>query len=395
MTGIDFLEETISLTKSISKQNKKDNGIFFTPPVCVNEIIKFLDGLGFLKGEILEPSCGSGEFLRCLEGLNVTAVEINSDIHTEVSKKFPFVIEHDFLSWKTDKKFDVVIGNPPYKVIKESQVDISMKYSKNFYTGRPNLFILFIIKCINLLKDKGVLAFVLPVSFTNCIYYDKTRKFIVDNCKVILVKRLVCDYIETKQETCLLVVQKGRECNGDFVTQIHDFTLITDKETKDNLVNFTSYPNLSSLNCEVSVGKIVWNQVKDSLTDNPEDTRIIYSNDIIKGHIGFLEPTKFKNPSKKNWIKGKASTKENVILVNRGYGVGKYNFKWALITDQEFLVENHILCITGDKETLIKVTKSFENPKTQEFIDMYFKNNAINATELKHVLPIIIKKSHM
>ena len=105
----------------------------------------------------------------------------------------------------------------------------------------------------------------------------------------------------------------------------------------------------------------------------------------------------YKNPEKKTGLK-KGELKP-LLLVNRGYGVGKYFFNYCLITGEfEYLVENHLICIVpiksiSDEELLIKYNKiieSFKNPKTFEFIKMYFGNNAINTVELAEILPIFI-----
>ena len=83
--------------------------------------------------------------------------------------------------------------------------------------------------------------------------------------------------------------------------------------------------------------------------------------------------------------------------MNRGYGVGNYNFDYCLIdVDYDYLVENHLICIKYtkdiDKKNLKilynKILNSFNNEKTQEFIKLYFGNNAINTTELCEIVPI-------
>ena len=83
--------------------------------------------------------------------------------------------------------------------------------------------------------------------------------------------------------------------------------------------------------------------------------------------------------------------------MNRGYGVGNYKFDYCLIdVDYNYLVENHLICIKytkniDKKELKIlynKILKSFDNKRTQEFIKLYFGNNAINTTELCEILPI-------
>ena len=56
-----------------------------------------------------------------------------------------------------------------------------------------------------------------------------------------------------------------------------------------------------------------------------------------------------------------------------------------------FLIENHLICITSTETATAdfeRVIRSFNDPRTQEFIACYCGNSAINATELNHMLPI-------
>ena len=85
------------------------------------------------------------------------------------------------------------------------------------------------------------------------------------------------------------------------------------------------------------------------------------------------------------------------MVINRGYGTGKYSFDYCIIDGKkEYLIENHLICIrpkiTVENDELIEkykqIIKSLENEKTSEFIDLYFGNNAINTTEMNHMLPI-------
>jgi hypothetical protein len=58
--------------------------------------------------------------------------------------------------------------------------------------------------------------------------------------------------------------------------------------------------------------------------------------------------------------------------------------------------ENHLICIRhiseSNKELLIKkyekIINSLNDNRTQQFIKLYFGNNAINTTELNYILPI-------
>ena len=96
-----------------------------------------------------------------------------------------------------------------------------------------------------------------------------------------------------------------------------------------------------------------------------------------------------------------------MIVLNRGYGVGEYQFDYCLVTPEiigsaSYLVENHLICIKADTAVsgvagggggimdagFQRVLRSFRDPRTREFIECYFGNSAINTTELNHMLPI-------
>ena len=59
----EFSDISKSLTNSITKAEKKTQGIFFTPPETVINMINKVKSLKSSLESILEPSCGSGEFI--------------------------------------------------------------------------------------------------------------------------------------------------------------------------------------------------------------------------------------------------------------------------------------------------------------------------------------------
>jgi adenine-specific DNA-methyltransferase len=388
------------LTKKISKDEKKENGIYFTPPKTVNKTIHLLEP--YMKNifNILEPSCGSCEYILSLnekyKNIKITGIELNNTIYESIKSIENTNIKiynENFLEYREDKKYDLIIGNPPYFVMKKTDVD--NQYYK-YFEGRPNIFILFIIKSLNILNDNGILSFVLPKSFSNCLYYDKTRKYINDNYQILHIIENKDSYIETNQETITLIIKKTNEDinNTEYIINIQGFSIFG---TPENIVKLKSlYLNSSTLNnlgFIVNVGNIVWNQCKNELTNDSNKTLLIYSSDIKNKR---LEIQSYSNDSKKNYIDRKGDTVP-ILVINRGYGVGKYSFDYCLINeDYEYLIENHLICIKYkneiDKEDLIKLYKkiitSFENKNTIEFIKLYFGNNAINTTELYNIFPI-------
>ena len=151
--------------------------------------------------------------------------------------------------------------------------------------------------------------------------------------------------------------------------------------------------NLDKLGFTVNVGNVVWNQCKDILTTDSTQTRLIYTSDISNKQLGCKQ---YKNEQKKNYINKEGENKPLLVL-NRGYGVGTYNFEYCLINcDFDYLIENHLVCIRSKEnkpdDILIamykKIMSSFENEKTKEFIKLYFGNSAVNTTELIFILPI-------
>lgn len=407
-----YSELSYLLTKNISKETKKNNGIYFTPPktikVCIEQIKPYMDTMEY----ILEPSCGSCEFILELKreyiDKKITGIEYNDTIYNYIKQLNSIeninIIHDDFLKFKSEKKFDLIIGNPPYFVMNKKDVDKSY-YA--YFEGRPNIFIIFIIKSLSILNEGGIISFILPKNFMNCLYYDKTRKFINEHFKIINILECNDKYIETEQETIILIVQnvmnsENNENNSKFIMTINQYTIFGTRENIEKIRElYVGATNLYSCGFKVSVGNIVWNQCKDILTDDITKTRLVYSSDIKNNE---LIMKKYSNHEKKNFI-DKPGITNPVLVINRGYGVGDYTFEYGLIEGGfEYLIENHLICIsyiykTNDTENpdinktqLIdlykKVMKSLEDERTKKFIELYFGNNAINTTEMNYILPI-------
>ena len=430
---LQFSSLSLELTKELSLKSKKDNGIYFTPKSIIKktiDIIKsipdYTDTIKFKT--ILEPSCGSCEFIKYItqeftnKKLSITAIEFNDIIYQKISK-LNFVentnntiefINKDYMTYNNEKMYDLIIGNPPYFVMSKNDIDSNLKEYSNFYDGRPNIFILFIIHSLKKLNIKGILAFVLPKSFINCLYYNKLRKHIYGNYKIIDIIDCLNDdcneYLETKQETIIFVIQKInqlelkelkelKELNKKYIFEIKDYVIFNTIENI-KLINklYENSTTLDDLGFDVKVGNIVWNQHKDKLTNDETKTLLIYSSNIKNNKLEIVD---YDNDEKKKYItlEGK---KEPLLVLNRGYGKGKYVFNYCLInsdSEKPYLIENHLICLINKnkklkKEEIIKkyneLIKSFIDKKTYEFVSLFFGNNAVNTTELKYILPIYI-----
>ena len=422
----------------ISIDKKKESGIYFTPPTTINYNLELIKP--YIKNikNVLEPSCGSCEYILKLNKkwnhLKIDGIEFNKTIYDSIKKLENNNINlynEDYLEYDKSTKYDLIIGNPPFFVMKAKDENkqeyekqkkyisrISKEY-KDYFIGRPNIFIIFIIKSLQLLNKDGILSFILPKNFLNCRYYDKTRTFIKNNFKIINIVECDDEFIDTNQKTIILIVQNNNNISSNnkyFIEIYKSIILGTQQNIKDLKLLYENSKSLNELNFNVTVGNIDWSQEKPHLTNDKNDTLLIYSSYIkdnkfnICTHKGKKEkddlgvetgntlPTEKKNYIKESKITKKVLT-EPVLVINRGIGVGNFKLTYCLIDGGfKYIIENHLLCIKynkkieTDKLLLLysQIIESFKNEKTEKFIELFCSNNALNTTELQYMLPIYI-----
>lgn len=117
------------------------------------------------SGKMLVPGSGIGTFAiaAILEGRNpntITCIDYNKRYHALATRFFSEFgvkfIYGDYLTWDTSMKFDVIIGNPPYQAPK--------KGGKKGLGGDNSLFVKFIDKSLELVKDDGYVSMLTPLS---------------------------------------------------------------------------------------------------------------------------------------------------------------------------------------------------------------------------------------
>lgn len=115
-------------------------------PTPISTIETFLDVFPLRGGiEVLEPGAGSGNIIKTLQkygDFSIDAVEIRPEEAQHLQDLDVNVIIDDFLSMDLGKKYDLIIGNPPF-----------------------NQAIEFVEKCLGLLKPGGRLIFLLRTAF--------------------------------------------------------------------------------------------------------------------------------------------------------------------------------------------------------------------------------------
>lgn len=138
---------------------------YYTNDLIIDTIYQGLEQFGLkntsFKKEILEPSCGSGNFLHRGDksSYNFTGVELekHSAIIANLLHPNSKIINQSYENFAENKKFDAIIGNPPFG---QDKVKDSNSLAHN-----QTLDNYFAIKSLENLKDKGILAFVMPTGF--------------------------------------------------------------------------------------------------------------------------------------------------------------------------------------------------------------------------------------
>ena len=164
---------------------------FYTPPAVINAIYKAMEQMGFREGNLLEPSCGIGNFIgmlpKSMENAKVYGVEldtVSAGIAQQLYQKSSIAAQGFEEVNVPDSFFDGVIGNVPFGDFKVAD----KRYDKyNFF-----IHDYFFAKSLDKLRPGGVMALV-----TSKGTMDKTnstvRKYIAQRAELLGAIRLPND----------------------------------------------------------------------------------------------------------------------------------------------------------------------------------------------------------
>ncbi len=180
-----------TLCKIIEYSNAKRNeqSAFYTDKFLVDTIINYLPEFEKEVLHILEPSVGAGNFIPSiikkysnkeiyfdLVDIDETAIETLKVITKKLkTTRIHFnLINSDFLKYNFTKKYDLVIGNPPFtKISKKDKFDLDIKLFDNLASN--NLASYFIEKSC---KIGDYVSMIMPKNLLNTPEYKDTRKYL-------------------------------------------------------------------------------------------------------------------------------------------------------------------------------------------------------------------------
>ena len=201
-----------------------ENCQIFTPL----EIVKYmLDTIGYKNNiigkTVLENSCGDGNFLieitqrfiRCCIRKKYSKKEIKKGLERDIygyeldSRHFKKCLENldslaceygihdvewkiynkDYLKEMNNKKFDFIIGNPPY--ISYADLDLETRvYIKDKFSsckeGKPDYYYAFIEQSLNFLNETGVLAYLIPNNIFKNRFGERIRNIMKDSLMEVI-----------------------------------------------------------------------------------------------------------------------------------------------------------------------------------------------------------------
>ena len=216
---------------------------FYTPPVVIKAMYDALDRMGFSQGNILEPSCGTGNFFGLLpesmQNSKLHGVEIDSltgRLAKQLYQKANIAIEGFEKTNLPDAHFDVVIGNVPFG---EIRVNDSRYNAQKFL-----IHDYFFAKALDKVRAGGVVMFITSKG-TMDKASPEVRKYIAQRAELLGAIRLPDNTFKanagTEVTSDILILQKR-----DRVMDIEPDWVHLDTDGKDITMNryFVEHPEM-------------------------------------------------------------------------------------------------------------------------------------------------------
>lgn len=346
------IDRTTEYIETMPKALRKKYGQFFTS----KETAVFMANLFNISGDrttisILDPGAGSGilsvallERLCMLSVKNVNLVCYENDekiipilrdnleyaknnisFHlTYEIKNTNFIIDNEIdynnmLGAEPEPyKFDIIIGNPPYKKIPKDADEA--RAMPDICYGAPNLYFLFTEMAMFNLKNDSEMVFIIPRSWTSGAYFHAFRQklfreSVIEHIHLFASRDKVFENESVLQETMIIKLRKtnhkpdyititSTNSNQDF-SEITSFQapydtvvfgknkyvyLVTNTDEAETLRQLNSWNDtLPSLGLRMKTGLTVDFRNREALRNNAEDAAVplFYSQHIQAGKVIF------------------------------------------------------------------------------------------------------------
>lgn len=181
----------LSRIVEMANSERDNTAAYYTrQDICFGIVNNLPDAKNYSNLSILEPSIGVGNFLPSLiekystvPNVSIDVVDINPSSlelleemlkHISIPDNFNIrFIEGDFLLLDFDKRYDIVIGNPPYMKLTKDKT-LAARYKANAINkDTNNIFAFFVERALSL---GDCVSLIVPKSIINAPEFNKTRE---------------------------------------------------------------------------------------------------------------------------------------------------------------------------------------------------------------------------
>ena len=351
--------------------------------------------------DILEPSAKTGEFILDLNEFDISFNIISNEDDPQFLDTLQNIpnsntIPKSFLALSSPhnfRKFDLILGSPPSFII-DKKTPIGKKF-RHWFVLKTNIYSIYLSRSIDLLRNDGIIAFILPDTILNSPYLQFIRNKISKTGSILHLQRLSNLFTKTTYNTILLVYQKKILSKNKFVFNAFNNKLFT--------FDFTLYKSLysHSNNLHILKSTIYNGNCYNSLerSNNNLHCPIIYNKNIGPDNRLRLFPK-----SKKQYVDPvnlQIYTKPSIVISQIcGNKKDPYMFNFAICTLDNYIVQESLYVITFPKLNnedavilLYKIVRSFNNDNTKKWIKHFIKDGLISKFQLLQYLPIQITTS--
>lgn len=226
------------------REDFKKQGIFYTPEELALYLKSFID---IQYKTAYDPTCGRGSLLSVLDDeIKKYGQELNDselEIARKTLKNFTGAVGDTLKNPAfMDKKFDVILANPPFSIKWEPLIDERFIDAPCVPTASRADYA-FLLHILYMLEDNGI---AIVLNFPGILYRGgregKLRKYLVEKNYIDKVIKIPKDsFIDTKIETCILVFRKNKtNTDIEFIDkELEETKTISLKAIQDNNYNLS------------------------------------------------------------------------------------------------------------------------------------------------------------